>query len=108
MLMFNFTTRNTIGFKYWHVRFLCQCCFFLLVLVTVLIQAYNNALQSSEAIYIAIISCSTVFLYLEFIQGSGVGLATSSMYLQPSLCVLLSSTLHIIKMMYLLIATFYE
>ncbi|KAG0196901.1 hypothetical protein BGX33_001172, partial [Mortierella sp. NVP41] len=59
---------NTIGFKYWLVRFLCQCCFFLLVLVTVLMQAYNNALQSSEAIYIAIISCSAVFLYLEFIQ----------------------------------------
>jgi hypothetical protein len=50
------------------VRFLCQCCFFLLVLVTVIMQAYNIELQSSEAIYIAIISCSAVFLYLEFIQ----------------------------------------
>ncbi|KAF9127200.1 hypothetical protein BGW39_006044 [Mortierella sp. 14UC] len=59
---------NTIGFKYWLVRFLCQCCFFLLVFVTVLMQTYNNALQSSEALYIAIISCSAVFLYLEFIQ----------------------------------------
>ncbi|KAG0279108.1 hypothetical protein BGZ95_002244 [Linnemannia exigua] len=59
---------NTIGFKYWLVRFLCQCCFFLLILVTVLMQAYNNPLKSSEAIYIAIISCSAVFLYLEFIQ----------------------------------------
>jgi hypothetical protein len=31
-------------------------------------QAYNNELQSSEALYIAIISGSAVFLYLEFIQ----------------------------------------
>ncbi|KAI1294318.1 hypothetical protein EDD11_008143 [Mortierella claussenii] len=59
---------NTIGFKYWLARFLCQCCFYLLVLVTVLMQAYNNAHQSSEAIYIAIISCSAIFLFLEFIQ----------------------------------------
>ncbi|KAG0359857.1 hypothetical protein BG005_011987 [Podila minutissima] len=59
---------NTIGFKYWLARFLCQCCFYLLVLVTVLLQAYNKALQSSEALYIAIISCSAIFLYLEFLQ----------------------------------------
>ncbi|KAK3807191.1 MAG: hypothetical protein J3R72DRAFT_499487 [Linnemannia gamsii] len=69
MLMLSLTARNTIGFKYWLVRFLCQCCFFLLVVITVLMQAYNNALQSSEGLYIAIISCSAVFLYLEFIQG---------------------------------------
>ena len=68
MLMLNSNTRNTIGFKYWLVRFLCQCCFFLLVLVTVIMQTYNNSPQPSEAIYIAIISCSAVFLYLEFIQ----------------------------------------
>ncbi|KAG0316062.1 hypothetical protein BGZ97_007482 [Linnemannia gamsii] len=72
---------NTIGFKYWLVRFLCQCCFFLLVLVTVLMQAYNNELQSSEALYIAIISGSAVFLYLEFIQCfRGWALYFNSMY----------------------------
>ncbi|KAG0369979.1 hypothetical protein BGX24_002217 [Mortierella sp. AD032] len=59
---------NTIVFNYWRARFLCQCCIFLLVLVTVLMQAYSNALQSSEALYIAIISCSAVFLCVEFIQ----------------------------------------
>jgi hypothetical protein len=105
MLMLNLTTRNTIGFKYWLVRFLCQCCFFLLVLVTVLMQAYNHALQSSEAIYIAIISYSAVFLYLEFIQCFR-GWARYFKYVMVS--TLPSSALHIIKMMCLLITTFYE
>ncbi|KAF9287035.1 hypothetical protein BGZ68_002303 [Mortierella alpina] len=59
---------NTIGFKCWLVRFLCQCCYYLLVIVTVLMQTYGSALQSSETLYFAIISCSAMFLYLEFIQ----------------------------------------
>ncbi|KAF9947667.1 hypothetical protein BGZ72_010371 [Mortierella alpina] len=59
---------NTIGFKYWLVRFICQCFYYLLVIVTALMQAYNSTLQSSEALYIAIISCSAMFLYMEFIQ----------------------------------------
>ncbi|KAF9904362.1 hypothetical protein EC991_002814 [Linnemannia zychae] len=59
---------NTIGFKYWLVRFFCQCCFYLLVLVTVLMQAYDSKLQSSKAMYIAITSGSAIFLYLELIQ----------------------------------------
>jgi len=63
-----FTSRNTIGFKYWLVRFLCQCCFYLLVVITVLMQAYDNDLKLSEGIYIAIISYSSIFFYLEFIQ----------------------------------------
>lgn len=107
LLMFAFTTRNTIGFKYWLVRFFCQCCFYLLVLVTVLMQAYDNELQSSEAMYIAIISGSAVFLYLELIQ-CFKGWAYYFKYainLSP-LCY--SSELHIIEMMCLLIPTLYE
>ncbi|GJJ74368.1 hypothetical protein EMPS_06726 [Entomortierella parvispora] len=52
---------NTIGFKYWLVRFLCQCCFYLMVVITVLMQAYDNEGKSSEGIYIAIISYSAIF-----------------------------------------------
>ncbi|KAF9133430.1 hypothetical protein BGW39_009741 [Mortierella sp. 14UC] len=59
---------NTIGFKYWLVRFLCQCCFYILVLATVFIQVYSSSHPVLTPVYIAIISVASIFLWLEFLQ----------------------------------------
>ena len=60
--------RNTIGFKYWLVRFLCQCCFYVLVLATVFIQVYGSSHPVLTPVYIAIISVASIFIWLELLQ----------------------------------------
>ncbi|KAG0313139.1 hypothetical protein BGZ97_010492 [Linnemannia gamsii] len=59
---------NTIGFKYWLVRFLCQCCFYMLVLATVFIQVYSSSHPALTPVYIAIISVASIFIWLELLQ----------------------------------------
>ncbi|KAG0075974.1 hypothetical protein BGZ90_009281 [Linnemannia elongata] len=59
---------NTIGFKYWLVRFLCQCVFYILVLVTVFIQVYSSSHPILTPVYIAIISVASIFIWLELLQ----------------------------------------
>ncbi|KAG0371794.1 hypothetical protein BGX24_001164, partial [Mortierella sp. AD032] len=59
---------NTIGFKYWLVRFLCQCCFYILVLATVFIQVYSSSHPVLTPVYITIISVASIFLWLELLQ----------------------------------------
>ncbi|KAF9280600.1 hypothetical protein BGZ68_007126 [Mortierella alpina] len=58
---------NTIGFQYWVVRFLCQCCFYLLVLTTVFIQVYGKE-QPPIGVFITITVFSSIFLWLELAQ----------------------------------------
>ncbi|KAG0209287.1 hypothetical protein BGX33_005713 [Mortierella sp. NVP41] len=59
---------NTIGFKYWLVRFLCQCCFYMLVLATVFIQVYSSSHPALTPVYITIISVAGIFIWLELLQ----------------------------------------
>ncbi|KAF9570070.1 hypothetical protein EC968_002286 [Mortierella alpina] len=59
---------NTIGFKYWLVRFLAQCCFYGLVLTTVFKQVYGGHARAPAGIYIAMLVSSSLFLLLEVAQ----------------------------------------
>ncbi|KAF9274975.1 hypothetical protein BGZ68_000210 [Mortierella alpina] len=59
---------NTIGVKYWLARFLFQCCYYILVLTTVLMQVYPLNYRVLPGMFIAIIILSSVFLWLEAIQ----------------------------------------
>ncbi|KAI1316122.1 hypothetical protein EDD11_010436 [Mortierella claussenii] len=58
---------NTIGWIYWLVRFLWQCLYYLLVLVAVFLQVYSPGAQLT-GLFLAIIVCSTIFLWLELLQ----------------------------------------
>ncbi|CAO3573177.1 unnamed protein product [Mortierella alpina] len=59
---------NTIGFKYWMTRFLCQCCFYALVLTAVFMNIYDNHRFAPAGIFIAILISSSLFLWLEILQ----------------------------------------
>ncbi|KAF9178827.1 hypothetical protein BGZ50_007446 [Haplosporangium sp. Z 11] len=59
---------NTIGYYYWLLRFLCQCCYNLLVLVAVSMQIYDDEHQAPLGIFVAIAVCSSIFIWLELIQ----------------------------------------
>ncbi|KAI7826895.1 hypothetical protein BC939DRAFT_446141 [Gamsiella multidivaricata] len=59
---------NTIGFKYWLLRFLCQCCYYALVLVAVFIQVYGPNRRPLVGVFFAIAAGSLIFLWLELIQ----------------------------------------
>ncbi|KAG0196136.1 hypothetical protein BGX33_002022, partial [Mortierella sp. NVP41] len=76
---------NTIGFYYWLVRFLSQCCYYILVLTAVFLQIYGGDNlndendkakedekkrlgRSLEGPFIAIITIASIFLWLELVQ----------------------------------------
>ncbi|KAF9570291.1 hypothetical protein EC968_002010 [Mortierella alpina] len=59
---------NTIGFYYWLARFLFQCCFYVLVLTTVLMQVYGISNSVLPGMFIAIIVLACMFLCLEASQ----------------------------------------
>ncbi|KAI7826934.1 hypothetical protein BC939DRAFT_446252, partial [Gamsiella multidivaricata] len=59
---------NTIGFKYWPLRFLCQCCYYALVLVAVFIQVYGPNRRPLVGVFVAITAGSFIFLWLELVQ----------------------------------------
>ncbi|KAG0195865.1 hypothetical protein BGX33_002438, partial [Mortierella sp. NVP41] len=61
---------NTIGFKYWLVRFLGQCLYYALVLIAVFLQIYGDDSldRSLEGLFIAITVIASIFLWLELIQ----------------------------------------
>ncbi|KAF9937327.1 hypothetical protein BGZ67_001370 [Mortierella alpina] len=59
---------NTIGFYYWLARFICQCCFYLLVLVAVFVQVYGPDREALTGVFIAIIIVASIFLWLEVAQ----------------------------------------
>ncbi|KAF9987947.1 hypothetical protein BGZ65_000845 [Modicella reniformis] len=57
----------TFAGLYWFMRFIFQCLFYLLVLITTLLQVFINPSDLKGA-FIAIIAFSSVFLWLEFLQ----------------------------------------
>ncbi|KAF9957189.1 hypothetical protein BGZ72_002070 [Mortierella alpina] len=59
---------NTIGFKYWLVRFFSQCCFYALVLMAVFKHIYDSHERSPTGLFIAILVSSSFFLLLETVQ----------------------------------------
>ncbi|KAK3828030.1 MAG: hypothetical protein J3Q66DRAFT_321662, partial [Benniella sp.] len=60
---------NTIGYKYWLVRFFWQFIFYVLVLVAVLMQVYDPTQgYSLKGVFIAIIVMGAIFLVLELRQ----------------------------------------
>lgn len=60
--------RNKIGYKYWLMRFIFQCLFYILVLVTVFLQVYNDQGNRMAGLFVAIIALACIFLWLELIQ----------------------------------------
>ncbi|KAF9959409.1 hypothetical protein BGZ65_000428 [Modicella reniformis] len=60
---------NTIGYMYWLVRFLCQCLYYVLVLVAVFVQVYDSDDRLRlKGLFVAIIATSSIFLLLEVRQ----------------------------------------
>ncbi|KAH7057836.1 hypothetical protein BKA57DRAFT_531159 [Linnemannia elongata] len=69
---------NTIGFKYWFVRFLGQMCYYIMVLTAIFLQIkrgpdiaeeHNGRIDLGlESLFVAIIVVAFVFLWLEFVQ----------------------------------------
>ncbi|KAF9910707.1 hypothetical protein EC991_005692 [Linnemannia zychae] len=59
---------NKIGYKYWLMRFIFQCLYYILVLVTVFLQVYDDQGNSMAGLFVAIAAFSVVFLWLELIQ----------------------------------------
>ncbi|KAF9103697.1 hypothetical protein BGX27_010470, partial [Mortierella sp. AM989] len=60
---------NTIGFTYWLVRFIFQCCFYALVTIAALMQVYYRDHSSQlVGLFIAIIVMAAMFLWLELLQ----------------------------------------
>ncbi|KAF9362489.1 hypothetical protein BGX34_006042 [Mortierella sp. NVP85] len=57
---------NTIGFKYWTVKFAWKSIYYILVLLAVFMQVYDTT-QRKE-IFIAIIVMASIFLYFEVFQ----------------------------------------
>ena len=61
--------RNTIGYKYWLVRFCWQFVFYIMVLVAILLQVYDPTQgYSLKGVFIAIIAMGAIFLVLELRQ----------------------------------------
>ncbi|KAF9361017.1 hypothetical protein BGX26_006569 [Mortierella sp. AD094] len=59
---------NTIGFSYWLVRFAFQCVFYSLVIAAAMMQVYYDGRGGISGIFVAIMSMSAVFLWLEMQQ----------------------------------------
>ncbi|KAF9085662.1 hypothetical protein BGX27_003408 [Mortierella sp. AM989] len=59
---------NTIGFKYWLIRFVCQFCFYSLVVIAALLQVYHNEPSKLAGLFITIIVMAVIFLWLELLQ----------------------------------------
>ncbi|KAG0297994.1 hypothetical protein BGZ96_003641 [Linnemannia gamsii] len=59
---------NKIGYKYWLMRFIFQCFYYILVLVTVFLQVYNDQGNRMAGLFVAIVALAGIFLWLELIQ----------------------------------------
>ncbi|KAG0309425.1 hypothetical protein BGZ98_002613 [Dissophora globulifera] len=56
---------NTIGYKYWTLRFFFQCLYYILVTVVAILQVYFPDFRVLRDAFIAIIALSVMFLWLE-------------------------------------------
>ncbi|KAF9151279.1 hypothetical protein BG015_006869 [Linnemannia schmuckeri] len=59
---------NKVGYKYWLMRFIFQCLYYILVLVTVFLQVYSDQGNRMAGLFVAIVALAGVFLWLELIQ----------------------------------------
>ncbi|KAF9577453.1 hypothetical protein BGW38_007326, partial [Lunasporangiospora selenospora] len=59
---------NTIGFKFWLIRFVSQCIYYILIVAAAAIQVYKPKPELQLGVLIAIIIYSGIFLWLEFLQ----------------------------------------
>ncbi|CAO3568804.1 unnamed protein product [Mortierella alpina] len=59
---------NTIGFSYWLLRFVYQCCYYILIIIAAVLQIYPSEKTILVGIFIAIITLATVFIWLEVVQ----------------------------------------
>ena len=62
------TIRNTIGYRYWLVRFLSQLCYYALILSVVILQITSDTFEELRGLCYSIIASSVVFLWLELVQ----------------------------------------
>ncbi|KAF9437507.1 hypothetical protein BGZ76_000440 [Entomortierella beljakovae] len=56
---------NTIGYKYWSVRFFFQCLYYILITTVAILQVYLPNFRLLRDSFIAIIALSIMFLWLE-------------------------------------------
>lgn len=56
---------NTIGYKYWMLRFFFQCLYYILVMTVAILQVYLPNFRQLQNTFIAIICLSVIFLWLE-------------------------------------------
>ncbi|KAF9290059.1 hypothetical protein BGZ68_008017 [Mortierella alpina] len=56
---------NTIGYKYWMLRFILQCIYFCLVFTSAIVQVYAMDARSLTGAFFAIIIMAVGFLWLE-------------------------------------------
>ncbi|KAG9322436.1 hypothetical protein KVV02_004790 [Mortierella alpina] len=59
---------NTIGFSYWLLRFVYQCCYYILVLAAATLQIYSSEKVVLVGVFVAIITSAVVFIWLEVVQ----------------------------------------
>ncbi|KAF9100223.1 hypothetical protein BGX29_006745 [Mortierella sp. GBA35] len=72
---------NTIGYRYWLIRFLAQLCYYALILSVVILQITNDGFKELRGLCYFIIASSVVFLWLELVQFfREKGKYTSSLY----------------------------
>ncbi|KAG0007492.1 hypothetical protein BGZ80_004599 [Entomortierella chlamydospora] len=64
---------NTIGFSYWLFRFLCQCCYYVLVIVAAISQVYLVNPKNLIGVFGAIVVMAAVFVWLEIVQAMQQG-----------------------------------
>lgn len=61
--------RNTIGFTYWLVRFVCQCVYYILILFAALMQVYHSdSILVLVGVFVAITTMAAIFIWLEILQ----------------------------------------
>ncbi|KAI1319275.1 hypothetical protein EDD11_004412 [Mortierella claussenii] len=56
---------NTIGYKYWMLRFFFQCCYYILITTVAIMQVYFPNFRLLKDAFIAIVALSAMFLWLE-------------------------------------------
>ncbi|KAF9346658.1 hypothetical protein BGX26_001828 [Mortierella sp. AD094] len=59
---------NTFGFTLWLARFSMQCVYYLLIILSALLQVYYDQPSDLFGVFVAIAVLAAVFLWLEFLQ----------------------------------------
>ncbi|KAG0302447.1 hypothetical protein BGZ98_007492 [Dissophora globulifera] len=59
---------NTMGFRYWLIRFIFQCLHYVLILVAAILQVYLADTKILFGVFVAIIVMAAIFTWLEILQ----------------------------------------